>query len=57
MTDIDESGGIFIKKANIILPSGAVINDAAVERLQKLLGDAVIDIRNGSESYGYQTDL
>ena len=23
----------------------------------KLLGDAVIDIRNGSESYGYQTDL
>jgi hypothetical protein len=57
LTDIDESGGIFIKKANIILPSGAVINDAAVERLQKLLGDAVIDIRNGSESYGYQTDF
>ena len=57
LTDIDESGGIFIKKANIILPSGAVINDAAVERLQKLLGDAVIDIRSGSESYGYQTDL
>lgn len=39
------------------MPSGAVINDAAVERLQKLLGDAVIDIRSGSESYGYQTDL
>lgn len=50
LTDIDEAGGIFIKKANIILPGGAVLKEAAVEKLQNLLGDAVIDIRTGSES-------
>lgn len=50
LTDIDEQGGIFIKKANIILPSGAVLKEAAVEKLQNLLGDAVIDIRTGSTS-------
>ena len=50
LTDIDEYGGIFIKKANIILPSGAVLKEAAVEKLQNLLGDAVIDIRTGSTS-------
>lgn len=50
LTDIDEYGGIFIKKANIILPGGAVLKEAAVEKLQNLLGDAVIDIRTGSTS-------
>ena len=50
LTDIDEQGGIFIKKANIILPDGAVLKEAAVEKLQNLLGDAVIDIRTGSTS-------
>ena len=50
LTDIDEQGGIFIKKANIILPGGAVLKEAAVEKLQNLLGDAVIDIRTGSTS-------
>ncbi|MFU2400610.1 MAG: stage III sporulation protein AF [Clostridiales bacterium] len=50
LTDIDEYGGIFIKKANIILPDGAVLKEAAVEKLQNLLGDAVIDIRTGSTS-------
>ena len=50
MTDIDEQGGIFIKKANIILPGRAVLKEAAVEKLQNLLGDAVIDIRTGSTS-------
>ncbi len=50
LTDIDEQNGIFIKKANIILPNGAVLGDEAVERLQSLLGDAVIDIRTGSTS-------
>lgn len=50
LTDIDEQGGIFIKKANIILPGRAVLKEAAVEKLQNLLGDAVIDIRTGSTS-------
>jgi hypothetical protein len=50
LTDIDEQDGIFIKKANIILPGGAVLKEAAVEKLQDLLGDAVIDIRTGSTS-------
>ena len=50
LTDIDEQGGIFIKKANIILPGGTVLKEAAVEKLQNLLGDAVIDIRTGSTS-------
>ena len=43
-------GSIYIKKANIILPGGAVLKEAAVEKLQNLLGDAVIDIRTGSTS-------
>ena len=32
LTDIDEYGGIFIKKANIILPGGAVLKEAAVAK-------------------------
>lgn len=51
LTDIDEDGCIYIKKANIVLPEGAVLTDETVEKLYALFsGETVVDIRSRSDS-------
>lgn len=51
LTDIDEDGCIYIKKANIILPEGAVLSESAVENLYALFSEnTVVDIRCRSDN-------
>lgn len=51
LTDIDEDGCIYIKKANIILPEDAVLSENTVEKLYALFSEnTVVDIRCRSDN-------